>query len=338
MDFMQERCDKITNLLNRRELERKLDIEKKRENKRQGLAEHENIDFFEKTFTAKKLEIENDLNSSLTMDSSKLANHFDMISKNILNLQKYVAASNLFLRTYDIKVCHQSLQELSSKARELEEKVLPKKKFGFKKKTMKSPPKHEDIKLNGHAKDEVDFCRRFINLNDNFCGYENKINETLVLENSKVFKKDVTLKDLECCVIKIYGTPSTIHMNHLKNCLILSGPVSTSIFAENCTNCKLVIACQQLRLHSSSDVHIYLHVTSRAIMEDCKRILIAPYNYKYDGMEDDFIKSGLDINTNNWTSIDDFNWLNTEIQSPNWNILKEIERVNDWNNFSLPSG
>jgi len=335
MDIMQERCDKITNHLIQRELERKLDIEKKREDKNLALAEHEKIEFFEKTFAEKRLEIENALNVALSMDTTNLPSHFNAISKNILNLQKYVASSNIFLRTYDIKICHQGIQELNANAKDLEEKLLPKKKFGFKNKSKASKP---EGKINGHSEDEVDFCRKAIDLSENFCGFENRTNETLVMESNKILKKDVTIRNLEGCVVKLFGSPSTLHMSHLSNCVIFSGPVSTSIFAENCTNCRLVIACQQLRLHSSTDIHIYLHVTSRAIMEDCKKVLVAPYNYKYDNMEEDFSVSGLDIHTNNWTSIDDFNWLNTEIQSPNWNILGERERVSDWKNFSLPAG
>jgi len=336
MDIMQERCDKVTNLLIKREMERKLDIEKKREDKKQGLAEHEKIEFFEKTFAEKRLEIENSINITIDMDVGALPNHFDAISKNILNLQKYVASCNIFLRTYDIKICHQTIQDLTVKTKELEEKLLPKKKFGFKNKS-KPSLKLPETKVNGHSKDEVDFCRKSINLNENFCGYENKTDETLVLENSKMFKKDVTIRNLENCIVKLLGSPSTLHLDHLKNCIVFSGPVSTSIFAENCTSCKLVIACQQLRLHSSTDIQIYLHVTSRAIMEDCRKVLLAPYNFRYESIEEDFSSSGLDINTNNWTSIDDFNWLNTEIQSPNWNILTEGERISDWTNFSLPA-
>ena len=58
---MQEMCDKLT-FLNKRELERKLDIEKKQEGKKQSSAEHEKIDYFTETFNEKRTEIENALN------------------------------------------------------------------------------------------------------------------------------------------------------------------------------------------------------------------------------------------------------------------------------------
>ena len=44
---------------------------------------------------------------------------------------------------------------------------------------------------------------------------------------------------------------------------------------------------------------------------------------KYDGLDEQFTKLGLDINTNNWNQLDDFNWLASDQPSPNWSILSE---------------
>ncbi|KAF5274891.1 hypothetical protein FQA39_LY07073 [Lamprigera yunnana] len=334
MDVIKGRCNKVTNLLHKRELERKLDIEKKLEDKKQISAEHEKIEFFEKTFAEKRLEIEKSLNQSNTLNTKNLPHHFDSIYKNIINLQKYGADSKIFLRMYDVEKCHQSIHELTLRTKELEDKLLPKKKFGFKNKSKQCE------KVNGHSKDVVDFSSKSVNFNfdENFCGFENRQRETLILQDSDVYKKDVTVRNIKNSVIKFYGNPSTLHLSSLKNCLVFSGPVTTSIFAENCSNCKLIIACQQLRLHSSIDIHIYLHVTSRAIIEDCNKVLVAPYNFKYASLEEDFVKSGLDPNTNNWSSLDDFNWLNVKKQSPNWSILSEYARISDWDNYTLPLG
>lgn len=119
-------------------------------------------------------------------------------------------------------------------------------------------------------------------------------------------------------------------MNNLKHCIVLSGPVGTSIFIENCENCKFLLACQQLRLHSSKRCDIYLHVTSRAIIEDSNCIQFAPYHLFYDQCENDFHKAGLDLNINHWNTIDDFNWLATDKKSPNWDLLDEKNRIVDW--------
>ncbi|EFA02681.1 tubulin-specific chaperone C [Tribolium castaneum] len=322
MQVMEGSVDKIS-LIAQRDYDRKLGLQKQKETKESQSADTEKLAYFNETFSNKRQQIENFLTQSSDLDKAALPQHFDTISKEILLLQKYVANSNIFLRSYDIKKCHESLQELTNKLKQLEENLLPKKKFGFKNKQNVKPVETKK------EKDEVDFHKVAIVAKE--CGFANKTGETLTMKN-EIFKKDITVEKLENCTVKLFGSPSTLHLNQLKNCRVFTGPVSTSIFAENCTNCTLVIACQQLRLHSSSDVDIYLHVTSRAIMEDCHDIFLAPYNWDYDNLESDFKNSGLDRNTNNWKCVDDFNWLNVERQSPNWSLLDEGKLVKNWDN------
>ena len=68
----------------------------------------------------------------------------------------------------------------------------------------------------------------------------------------------------------------------------------------------------------------------QAIIEDCRSVGFAPYSLSYTQLDDDFLKSGLSKEINNWNDIDDFNWLSTEKRSPNWHIVEENCRKNDW--------
>ncbi|CAH0561036.1 unnamed protein product [Brassicogethes aeneus] len=303
----------------KREVERQVNIQKKKDHKDLGAADNEKVDYFQKIFNEKYYEIFNLITNTKNLSKSDLPDYFNNISNDILTLQKYVAASSLFLRNYDIKKCQQSLNDLTIKCKLLEEELLPKKRFGFKNKT-----KPNKIDANSHTKiDVVDSKNdKIIDFKANFCGYHDKKSVKLCLRSDEIYKKDVTLENLEDCQITLLGTPSTLHLNHIKDCTILSGPVSTSIFIENCENSNLSIACQQLRLHSSKNVTIFLHVTSRAIMEDCTDIIFGPYNFHYQDKESDFAHAGLDLNINNWKSIDDFNWLNIDKPSPNWRLFE----------------
>ena len=69
---------------------------------------------------------------------------------------------------------------------------------------------------------------------------------------------------------------------------ILCGPVSSSVFIEDCKDCTFVVACQQLRVHGTVQSLFYLHVTSRAIIEDCRQVSFAPYNLTYPELEQHF--------------------------------------------------
>lgn len=313
------------NIISKREIERKHNLQKKKDDINLKLPENEKLEVFETLISDKQLYIMDLIENSKNLSKKELPDHFNIISKEIAALQKYVAASNIFLRNYDLEKCKSIIEELATKSKVLEGELLPKKKFTFKNKSKKEQQKY----VNGKNElDEVDFSSKQ-NLDINVCGFFNKRNENLLMTNEDVFKKDVTLNQLENCQLYLKGTPSALHLNNLKNCRVLSGPVSTSIFAENCENCTFVIACQQLRLHASKNINIYLHVTSRAIMEDCTAISVAPYNWEYDGIQTDFQTAMLDIKVNNWKCIDDFNWLNVK-HSPNWKEIDEDDRIKDW--------
>lgn len=172
--------------------------------------------------------------------------------------------------------------------------------------------------------------KKFVYKLENEFGFTNKENETLTLRHDEVAQKDVMFRDLRNCNLNIEGGALTVHFVALVDCRIICGPISTSVFVENCERCQFVIACQQLRTHHTCDTDFYLHVTSRGIIEDCQRVRFAPYNWKYPDIEKHFAFVDLDPDQNNWNLIDDFNWLSSA-PSPNWKVLDESERVVQWN-------
>jgi hypothetical protein len=109
----------------------------------------------------------------------------------------------------------------------------------------------------------------------------------------------------------------------------MCGPVATSVFVDDCVDCISYLACQQLRIHNTKHCNFYLHVTSRAIIEDSTQVGFAPYSWKYDNIELHFKTAGLDVSRNNWDLVDDFNWLASDKPSPNWHILKDNEKKED---------
>ena len=163
------------------------------------------------------------------------------------------------------------------------------------------------------------------------CGLMELTGQTVKMQHSQVASKDVALENLQQCIIEIYGPPSALHINKLRDCKIFCGPVSGSIFIENCQNCVFVLACHQLRVHTTEDSQFYLHVTSRAIIEDCRGIGFAPFNWTYPHLEEHFTLSGLCRSENNWSLVNDFNWLKTDEQSPNWYIIEESSRISNCN-------
>lgn len=315
----------VTDRLYKRESERQADVQKKREEKEATISLKENANYFTENFTKEKEGIERDvLACDSSTDKNELTSKFDSFSQRLTKLQKFVTESTLFLPAYDLNKAQEALSKLQSFIQEKREQFIPKKKFAFRSK------KKEVEKAKEEKKEAIENEPKKLEVELYDCKFADVENDILEKKAEEIYQKDVMLTRLTNCTIKLYGAPSTVHMNKLTNCRILCGPVSSSIFITDCQKCVFVLACQQLRTHTTTDSGFYLHVTSRAIIEDCNTIEFAPYNLSYPTLNEHFTAAGLDRSKNNWNDVDDFNWLASDVKSPNWSIMPENKRIQSW--------
>jgi len=320
-DVLEDKKQIINEKLRKRDEERIAVVEKNREVKAEVVSAKESVTFFEENFMTGKNDLENELAKCESLDKKDLVVHFDEMSALHVKLQKYLTESTMFLPSHSVRKAGDVLSKLQSQIQEKRDLMLPKKKFAFKsKKKGTLPEKLTDKAVDTSAFDAISLAE---------CRFLDKENETLEMD-TVVNQKDVALANLKSCTVKLTGSPSAIHVNNLNNCTILSGPVSGSIFIRECTNCTFVVACQQLRIHSTTDTKFYIHVTSRAIIEDCSTVSFGPYNWTYPSIEEHYSLSGLDKSRNSWNDIDDFNWLAANQHSPNWSLIPENERKEHW--------
>ena len=141
---------------------------------------------------------------------------------------------------------------------------------------------------------------------------------------------------MKYCLIELQGHPGSLQIWNAYGCIILCGPISRWLFAENCSQCTFVVPSQQLRLHSSLifNCRLYIQGTSRAIIEDSCGILIGHFNYDHETIEEDFKISGLLKTKNNNKNIADFNWLSVDVGSPNWKLFDKNNSLFDWFDFT----
>ncbi|XP_069116527.1 tubulin-specific chaperone C-like [Argopecten irradians] len=316
----------VTDRLQKRELERQEDIQRRKDEKDNSANAKESTRYFSDNFNIQRESVEGALATCNGNCSDKviLRERFDFVAQSYQKLQKFVADSVMFLPSYDLRQAQETLGKLQAQIQEKREQMLPKKKFAFssRKKVEKDPQvmtngAHKMIEKSDKLGIELAGCK--------IIGFQGV---TLVKNSSDITGKDVAVANLNDCTLKLFGAPSTVHMKNLKNCTILCGPVSSSVFISDCEECVFVLACQQLRTHTTKNSSVYLHVTSRAIIEDCKDLDFAPYSLSYPGQNDHFDRSGIDKKRNNWNDVDDFNWLASDVRSPNWTIMEEDKRKN----------
>lgn len=268
--------------------------------------------------------------TSVTEEKLKLSSAYEALSNRTIALQKYLTENTKFIPIYETRKAQEYLARLSKLSQEKRDEIFPKKKFGFKSKQKmtsleqainKSENNESDLQ-NKSAKQDSDS----IFFKDSSCTIKDIDGLTMIKNDHEINGKDIGLLNINNAFIKLYGNPSVLHAKNIKNSVILCGPISGSAFVNNLNNVKLVIACHQLRIHESYDSDFYIHLGSRAIIEDCSRVTFSPYALSYPSLKKHFEQSSLNMNESNWECIDDFNWLN-EAKSPNWNFLDANKRT-----------
>ncbi|KAK7182751.1 tubulin binding cofactor C [Paraphaeosphaeria sporulosa] len=117
------------------------------------------------------------------------------------------------------------------------------------------------------------------------------------------------------------GSFATLTLKNIQRSLVVTGRVAGPIHMTDLKNSVIIMSCRQFRMHGSKKVDVYLHCSSRPIIEDCEDIRFAPLPQIY-------MTADLTSSTNQWDQIDDFKWLKAEA-SPHWSILPEPERVQE---------
>ncbi|KAM8945426.1 tubulin-specific chaperone C [Pelodytes ibericus] len=314
-----ERLGRLPERLQKRELERQHEFERRKQEKEGQAVLEEKSGYFSASFGPEKAAIEELLAGA---DIGML----EEVPGRLQQLQKLLNDSMRFLPPYDIRQAQEALSRMQETLEEKRQLLQPKKKFAFKSRKKDSvnqppPPNKPPAETSTPPQAPVPAL----------CGFQGISSQVLFMEAAEIQQKDVQMSQLRDCTVTLLGSPATLHLRGLHGCRLLCGPVSSSVFVDNCTDCLFAFPCQQLRTHNTTATRFYLHVTSKAIIEDCKDLHFAPFTWTYETIDQDYEVSGLSKARNNWELVDDFNWLARGIQSPNWTIIPEEERVTHWN-------
>ncbi|RNA35437.1 tubulin-specific chaperone C [Brachionus plicatilis] len=296
------------------------------------------VDLFQKQFYSEYKEIFEAL-STLTKriqnqeEKVEISSDYGQLNSRIEILQKYFTENSSFIPLYQVRKAQEHVGQLSRLAQEVRDEIFPKKKFGFKSKQKMTTLESAIQKAETQNVKEEKKSESLIFDNSNSCMIKSIRDQSYTKLEDEVNGKDIAIVDCQNSVIQIMGNPSVVQMSNVDSCTILCGPLSGSAFVNNVKNSDIVISSHQLRIHDSTDTRFYIHVGSRAIIENCKQLKFAPYAWSYPKLATHFDQSKLSLKSIgdfNWTAVDDFYWLNQQKQSPNWSFMPEDER-RKWN-------
>ena len=287
-------------------------LEKRKAERKEANQSSEQLNEFLRVFHSLKSEVEAELEKlgKLTSDVEKKS-HLNSAQTKVNSLQDLLNDALSYLPAYDLRKSQDAVTTIHENIARVQQVILPKKKFAFGKKknaaantNITEKKANTDNKFSKYTGDVI---------------YENKSNETLNIPKNEIHKKDVLLKNLTNCTVNLKSTMGTLHCTNCTNCTFFVGPISGSLFLESCNESVYHVTCQQARIHTTHAATFYIHVTSKAIVEDCKGLKFGIRDQFYEGYEDDVAEAGLG-ETNNWNDVDDFNWLSKD-PSPNWSTM-----------------
>ncbi|XP_066467864.1 tubulin-specific chaperone C [Tiliqua scincoides] len=320
-----ERVVVVPERLQQRQAERREEAARRRREHDEQAVREERSDFFTAAFAREREAVEALLGPG---SEAEAAGRLEAAAERLQALQRLLTDSVRFLAPYEVRQAQAALGRLQAALSERRLQLQPKKRFAFralKKEAApaQAPPAQPPPARGGAAS----ACAPAA---EPACGFSGVEGQELELGPSELLQRDVMLSALSRCRVRLRGNPNTLLVRDCRDCTVLCGPVSTSVLVERCSGCRLALACQQLRTHHTSRTSFYVQVTSRAMLEDCSAVGFAPYTWSYAGIDSDFQTSGLDRSRDNWTQVDDFNWLASNEPSPNWSVIPEQERVTDW--------
>ncbi|ERN08722.1 hypothetical protein AMTRI_Chr11g99290 [Amborella trichopoda] len=293
----------------------------------------ESVSSFVSHFSSTKQAIENQFQecprNPYSSDQMLVKSKLNSISNAIEGLEKLLAESSYFLPAYEVRSAQKTISELKQQLNSINSEIVPKKKFSFKNKPTKKNQTSvlEESKVEGFESFPETPLETSSSSNVfDSPGFRNHEGGLLVKDLNDSINGDFTLSDLTNCKIFLKGRLRALFVHRLSGCHVSSGPITGSVLIEEVENCIFMLPSHQIRIHNAKVTDFYLRVKSRPIIEDSSGVRFAPYCKSYEGLDEELHECGLGEETGNWANVDDFKWLRA-VQSPNWSIIPEEERV-----------
>ncbi|KLO12488.1 hypothetical protein SCHPADRAFT_998073 [Schizopora paradoxa] len=243
---------------------------------------------FYTAFQRRKNELIGRISSCEDAPPNSIADALKQLTSDTQLLRKETVEATSYLPAHDRKTLENQLADLESRIQKLRQRSAPKGKFLFKKSTPTSAGSKSKI-LQTASKEEI--VAVAADTSPPVSQMQLKSNEYIsadALDNEKTSSGELTLIDLEGCIVDLLERPhlrnqvsrpgrTALHAKNIRNSVLALGDVDGSVMLHNLERCTIVLKCHQLRVHNSKNLVIYLEVPSDSsgIIEGCSNIIFA---------------------------------------------------------------
>eukprot|EP00871_Galdieria_phlegrea_P003037 jgi/Galph1/3734/GphlegSOOS_G2386.1 len=209
------------------------------------------------------------------------------IEDQFASICKEISENQSFLASYDLRRCNENLKQVEAEIQQAKRKLLPKNRFRWKSKVSNDKKPREE---STQRKTDNLLVNTVLAVENPQLCLENRTSEqndtkspfTLPSDKSGC---DILLRNCTKCSWYFTGWSVVCRMKYLRDCTIFVGPVQTTAYIECCSDCTIVIAAQQVRIHDCHRCAFRVLSKQGSILERCSDILFGPYNYFYPKLE-----------------------------------------------------
>ena len=317
-DLVDERKQRKLAQMSRRDEVRKIDLQTKQDERKQATSTNVGRNNFEQEYPAMKVQVE-DLFQKLSINQD--AQSIQELADRLQRMEKFITEHVDILCARDLANAQGDIVKLRTQLTALQDRTLSSThRLDF------TRTKHEIPRIEIDASEAKVSPSANIIVSANTVTISNKQNELIRLDAASLTSKDVAIENLQQCKIFLQGVPSSLQIKNLRACILVVGPCSRSVLIDQCHQCEFALACQQLRVHTSTECDFYVHITAQPIIEDCENCRFAPYNVEYASKDEHVRQSGLLWKNDYWNDVRDFNHMIPNVPSPNWRTIEEEER------------
>lgn len=146
--------------------------------------------------------------------------------------------------------------------------------------------------------------------------------ETCIKEPGSINGYDFVIEDLDNCTVYLLDHMAQLTADACKNCVLHIGPVEGSVFLRDCSDCIVTAACGQFRTKNCSNLRVFIFCNSDPSIEYSSALYFAPYSMSYPQQDNHFLKAGLDLGSDKWSQVFDFN---AEDNVQHWILMPILE-------------
>ncbi|OBZ76662.1 Tubulin-specific chaperone C [Grifola frondosa] len=269
------------------------------------------------------------------------------LSVEVAKLRKELTDGTTFLPSFDQRQCELRLKEIETSLETARASTAPKSKFAFKRKANKlnpsTPPAPEKNTpamstaiTTSSSQSNTPSSSNSITLSGHSHSYLSMSSLPRLLSSSS----DLTIADLDYCIVNllppdiIEGDDTTsprkfaitaLHVRNLTNTILMLPKIEGSALLHDMKRCIIALGCHQYRMHASSEVDVYLSISSNPIIEHCFDIRFGDYPTIFQSP-----CQSRPLSTSKFLSVQDFSHIRPT-PSPNWSPLTANQSISDAN-------